>query len=327
MSMAAWFVPVNEKTIANLRETPDAMDDFLSHHHGDHDGHGSADDGEIGQSWHYFHFALSDEVDPEASVLSKAVLGGVEVGKDMGYGRARILMPEDVSTIAAALSKMDNVEMFVRDGNDASDNVLENFLAFVAFYQDTATRGDGVITWIVKPDFPVSQAMLLVPEKTSPPNLKSKTASAGFCYLLSALWVGMGVYIYTLHENKSAPLRLAEPTTIEVTFERARCYPDPYRKKRALMEQTYSYAPDTANALGKRYEVLDLVRQPSLETCELALPQATRNPPRSHVWYDKAVPAKARWDIDNDSPNFIIWFTLIGAGVLFAIGRSKHGKA
>ncbi len=342
MGMAAYFAAVNEKTLSNLCARPDEIPSFLYPESGENSKQDCFDSDE---SWHSFHFALTGEINPEASVLAKAVLGGREIGQDMGYGPARYFMPEEVRVIAAALSAMneaelsssdapfatqaaelDDVEISTHDANDTSENVREDLLALRAFYQTTAARGDGIITWIVKPDFPVFEAMPLAPEKSDPPNIQSRTASAGFCYLLSALWLGMGVYIYTLHEEKSAPLRLAEPTTIEVQFQGARCYPDPRRRNRAIMEQTYTYVPELASEQSNKYEVIDLVRQPSLEACELALPQANKNPSRSHVWYDKTVPTKARWDIDNDSPHFIIWFTLIGAGILFAVGRSKRSE-
>lgn len=49
------------------------------------------------KSWHVLHYVLSGSAEVVTSPLSQALLGGREVGNDVGYGPARILEPRQGS--------------------------------------------------------------------------------------------------------------------------------------------------------------------------------------------------------------------------------------
>lgn len=59
----------------------------------------------IEKAWHGVHYLMSGEVEPGATLLSQAILGGAEFGEDMGYGPARYFMPGRVAEIAGVLNR------------------------------------------------------------------------------------------------------------------------------------------------------------------------------------------------------------------------------
>src|ERR1700704_2331734 len=56
------------------------------------------------KAWHGVHYLLCAEIEPTSTLPSQAVMGGVEVGEDLGYGPARYFEADEVRAIAQALS-------------------------------------------------------------------------------------------------------------------------------------------------------------------------------------------------------------------------------
>jgi hypothetical protein len=164
MGMVGCFAAVDAKTIERLHSDPVLIESFLYPDDGDSEPPNYYD---VDKSWHCIHFMLCGKVDADESILSWTVLGGVGVGEDIGYGPARILESGQVGNIANALSQIDGAafksryepkamqnadvylaDMCVRDGDDAFDYLLQNYVGLVTFYQDAAKRGDGVVAWL-----------------------------------------------------------------------------------------------------------------------------------------------------------------------------------
>jgi hypothetical protein len=164
MGMAACFASADQAVLNQLRSNPDDIEDFLYPDDGDSEPPNYAD---LDKAWHCIHFMLNGSAGGTDSPLSLAILGGLPVGEDMGYGPARILDPQAVARIAAALATVDDAnfsarydpeamqaadvylaDMCVRDGDDALDYLLDNYRDLVAFYEAAAARGDGAILWI-----------------------------------------------------------------------------------------------------------------------------------------------------------------------------------
>src|SRR5262245_56989103 len=61
---------------------------------------------DLGQAWHGVHFPLCGSAGEAAGPLGSAVLGGREIGSDLGYGPARYLEPSEVTDIAGALAPL-----------------------------------------------------------------------------------------------------------------------------------------------------------------------------------------------------------------------------
>src|SRR5271163_2074263 len=49
------------------------------------------------KSWHCLHYLLTGTAWETGTVLGKTILGGTEIGPDMGYGPARYLVPNEVN--------------------------------------------------------------------------------------------------------------------------------------------------------------------------------------------------------------------------------------
>ena len=73
---------------------------------------------QIGKAWHGLHFLLNGKAWEGEPPLFNAVLGGTEIGDDLGYGAMRYLTPEQVKEVAAVLNQVQEPEL--RSRFDAS---------------------------------------------------------------------------------------------------------------------------------------------------------------------------------------------------------------
>jgi hypothetical protein len=110
MSMIGHFRLVPESSLPPLQDYDDEqMADFLFPE--DFDSDPTVD---IDKSWHAIHFLLCASPDPGTSEESKAILGGSEVGPDLGYGPLRVLPPNDVARVADVLEGIDRAALLER---------------------------------------------------------------------------------------------------------------------------------------------------------------------------------------------------------------------
>ncbi|MDG4829052.1 YfbM family protein [Solwaraspora sp. WMMD1047] len=61
---------------------------------------------DLDKSWHAIHYLLTGTAWDTDEGAGAAILGGDEIGEDNGYGPARLLSPENVRTVAAALDTL-----------------------------------------------------------------------------------------------------------------------------------------------------------------------------------------------------------------------------
>ncbi|MGA9721169.1 MAG: YfbM family protein [Candidatus Binatus sp.] len=59
----------------------------------------------IDKAWHGVHYLLCGKVEPGSDLVSQAVMGGTEVGEDLGYGPARYFDANEVAAIARELTR------------------------------------------------------------------------------------------------------------------------------------------------------------------------------------------------------------------------------
>jgi Domain of unknown function (DUF1877) len=114
--------------------------------------------------WHGIHYLLTGSADPDGSLASKVIFGGESIGKDLGYGPAQLLRPEEVKAIAQLLQKISPETLrkrykpeemaragvyptvvWVRDGDQGFQLLLEAFKRLTAFYTLAANHGQAVI--------------------------------------------------------------------------------------------------------------------------------------------------------------------------------------
>lgn len=69
---------------------------------------------DVDKAWHGIHFLLCGVPGVGDDPASQAVLGGVEVGDDLGYGPCRHHAPEAVARIATALERIDRATLLAR---------------------------------------------------------------------------------------------------------------------------------------------------------------------------------------------------------------------
>ena len=164
MGMVGCFAAVSTEALKDLREDPESIEEYLYPNDGEDEPPYYID---IDKAWHGIHYLLTGSAEGGAEPLSLAVMGGEEFGPEVGYGSARFLTPAQVALVAGALSQLtlDYLEsrfnakdmeakdiypdaIWVRDGKEALDYLLENYQQLVTFYRDAAERGDGAIQWL-----------------------------------------------------------------------------------------------------------------------------------------------------------------------------------
>jgi Domain of unknown function (DUF1877) len=119
---------------------------------------------DLDKAWHGIHYLLTGSSEPNSTLASKVIMGGEDIGPDLGYGPAQLLKPDDVKAIAKLLEEtspdvlqkrfepkeMTRVGIYPaviweREGNDALRYVLDYYEKLVAFYRLAAERGQAVI--------------------------------------------------------------------------------------------------------------------------------------------------------------------------------------
>ena len=116
----------------------------------------------LDKAWHGVHYLLCGEIEPGSALPSQAVMGGVEVGEDLGYGPARYFEADEVRAIAQALSGASlEAEMIARfdpakmtslgiypGGWKAGDVdwLMKEFRSLRKFYDDASAAKRAIVT-------------------------------------------------------------------------------------------------------------------------------------------------------------------------------------
>ncbi len=128
---------------------------------------------EFEKHFHALHFGLTGDVDEKAQgPLANAVLGlgGQEVGEDSGYGRPRVLSPDQVAEISRALEAFEDhvleqrllgpsetllgvyngwAESSIKERQEATAEVLDLLEDAREFYREAAEEKFSVIAFIL----------------------------------------------------------------------------------------------------------------------------------------------------------------------------------
>jgi hypothetical protein len=165
MSMVGCFASIDQPTQQHLMANPSEIEAYL--YPDEADGEPNHYTIDVDKAWHGIHYILTGTADGGEAPLALAIFGGVEIGDDVGYGPARLLDPMQVKAIANALGQIDEPtfrarfapekmqkaeiyprEIWIRDGEEALDYLVDNYSVLVKFYEDTAALGCGVILWL-----------------------------------------------------------------------------------------------------------------------------------------------------------------------------------
>jgi hypothetical protein len=119
---------------------------------------------DIDKAWHALHFLLCNHAWEGEPPLVNAVLGGQEIGPDLGYGPPRYLTAEEVKDVSFALAGLRTDELRVRfdpaalraheiypDGWDADtpvDWLIEAFDSLKDYFAQAASAGDAMLLFL-----------------------------------------------------------------------------------------------------------------------------------------------------------------------------------
>jgi|HubBroStandDraft_4_1064222.scaffolds.fasta_scaffold154397_2 hypothetical protein len=117
---------------------------------------------ELDKSWHTLHYLLTGSAEATDSALGRAILGGKEIGPDVGHGPARLLTVAQVQEIAIALAKVPShdlaqrfdlgtmiaSEIYACRDEGELDLAQEYFEQLKSFYADSAARGSAILLYV-----------------------------------------------------------------------------------------------------------------------------------------------------------------------------------
>ncbi len=120
---------------------------------------------EIDKAWHGLHYLLAATSWQPVPPPGNAVLGGAEIGEDLGYGPARLMDPAEVTETADALGALEDdalearfdpaamtkAELYGGRWDDPAERewLLEAFEEVRNYFESAAERGDGMLLFIV----------------------------------------------------------------------------------------------------------------------------------------------------------------------------------
>jgi hypothetical protein len=124
---------------------------------------GPGEDGlSLEKSWHSLHYLLTGSAEPVDSLLGNTILGGKEIGPDLGYGPARFLDPNRVRAVAEALARMSTrdlarrfdlktmkaVKIYACHDEGELELAQHYFEHLVQYYTDAASRGNAMLLYL-----------------------------------------------------------------------------------------------------------------------------------------------------------------------------------
>ena len=155
MSMHGYFVQLSPEQLEALIADPSEVSGFIF----------SQDDQyEIDQSWQGIHFLLTGDAWGGEVPLANVVLGGTEIGDDVGYGSACYLTADEVSAAATALKDItpdvlrsryvatelsDNrIYPEIWDRDDAVEFLTSWYESLRDYYMDAAAKRNAMLKYL-----------------------------------------------------------------------------------------------------------------------------------------------------------------------------------
>ena len=106
MGMIGNFMQISSEQLESLKQDPDSVGDFLFPEDG-----GMPNCCDIDKAWQGIHFLLAGNPWQGEGAIGQVVMGGTELGEDLGFGPARYLTPEQVKQVAQAIEPIDRAEL------------------------------------------------------------------------------------------------------------------------------------------------------------------------------------------------------------------------
>ncbi len=121
---------------------------------------------QIGKAWHGIHFLLNADPWEGTPPLFNIILGGTEIGEELGYGAVRYLNPEQVKEAVSALNAVQETDFrsrydatafeaahiypsgWVENSQSTEDWLWEAFVSVRAFFADADFFGDVTLLYL-----------------------------------------------------------------------------------------------------------------------------------------------------------------------------------
>ncbi len=158
MSMIGNFLQLTPAELDALIADPSQVESFI------YPGGEESDAGiDVDKAWQGLHFLLTGDPWGGAGPLAQVVLGGVEIGEDVGYGPARYITADEVRAAAAALGDLSSESFASRYDRAAlqANNIypdiwdedgLEYLAAFFDelrdYFMDAAEKGNAMLKYL-----------------------------------------------------------------------------------------------------------------------------------------------------------------------------------
>jgi len=159
VSMIGNFLQLNSDELASLIADPSNVEAFIYPEEDEHENNFDVD-----KAWHGIHFLLANDAWAGETPLANVVLGGTEIGDDVGYGPAKYLTADEVFDVANALkdlssdafrarynakSLLDN-EIYPQiwhDDDDAVGYLTSYYETLRDYYLDAAAKGNAMLKY------------------------------------------------------------------------------------------------------------------------------------------------------------------------------------
>lgn len=161
MSMNAYMIALTPAELEKFRRDPALISAVVF------DRRRSPGTLQLHKMWQALHFMLTGTAWDSSGALGQAILGGADVGPDIGYGPARILTPTEVQETSDALGRITAAEfkrrfapeemeaqdiyptgIWVAEKDTITDDLVVLFEQLVAFYRGAASRKDSALLWM-----------------------------------------------------------------------------------------------------------------------------------------------------------------------------------
>lgn len=157
MSMIGNFLQITPEQLREVIEDPSIVESLIDPESD------SAEAIDVDKAWHAIHYLLTRSAWKVEGSLANAVLGGIEIGDDIGYGPAKYITVDEVKDVAAKLPTRESLKMSFDakamtseqiypeiwdEGEDALDYVIEYYDLMKSYYLDAASRGNAMLKYV-----------------------------------------------------------------------------------------------------------------------------------------------------------------------------------
>lgn len=161
MSMIGNFLQLSPEELATLIDDPSSVVSFIYPEDEERE-----DNIDVDKAWHGIHYLLAGDVWGGKFPLANAVLGGTEIGDDVGYGPARYLTADEVKAVADALmeitpdvlrskyvaSALAKNEIYPEIWDDPADDAVGYLTSWYEilrdYYIEAAAKGNAMLKYV-----------------------------------------------------------------------------------------------------------------------------------------------------------------------------------